>query len=157
MRRPLILFVLACLLAGCGASTASRAPATGGHTSPGATAAASAGPVPAATAFIAALAGGDDAAAQGMENATMLAAAPAAALGRIWQQLVGQYGPYGGTGTATLAAVPPYTNVTVRVEFAHAAVALGVTVDTAGKVAGLHVLGVTPTGGSGSPAAPSSS
>jgi hypothetical protein len=111
------------------------------------------GPSPAGIgrAFIEALSRGDDAAAQGMEDATMLAAAPAAQLGRIWQQFVTQFGAFESIGAVSATAQAPYTVAVVETTFARAKVALTVTVDGSGQVSGLHVAAVTaPSSGPGS-------
>ncbi len=110
-------------------------------------------------AFVEALARGDVAAAERMEDDTMRGAAPAAALGQLWTQIVGQFGDYRGIGEVTTADASPYRNATVSTAFAQATVPLIVTVDGAGRVAGLHLgqPGPAPSSGSspGSSAGPS--
>ena len=172
MARRLSLVALACLLAAaCGstastpspsaapgasaapaASAASAAPATSAPSAPGTSAApSSADPAAVAQAFILALAQGNDAAAQAMENGEMLAAAPADKLGTLWSQFVAQFGPYGRIGAVTTATQAPYTIATVHTIFASGTVALSVAIDASGKVAGLHVASVP------SPASPAPS
>jgi len=90
-------------------------------------------------AFIEALAAGDTAAAEAMEDATMRAAAPAAALGELWGQLVAQFGAFGGLGGAEVKEQAPYMIATVQARFADATVPLIVTVTGDGLVAGLHL------------------
>ncbi|MCJ7711735.1 MAG: DUF3887 domain-containing protein, partial [Chloroflexi bacterium] len=125
---------------------ASAAPATpsGGTTDPAAI----------GRAFIEALAAGDMTAAEAMEDATMRKAAPAAALGQLWGQILGQFGAYGGLGGVTLEEKPPYVTATVETHFLNAAVPLLVTVSGDGLVAGLH-LGQPGPATSGSPSSAS--
>ena len=101
-------------------------------------------------AFVDALARGDTAAAEAMEDGTMRAAAPAAALGQLWQQLVDQFGAFGSLGSVETAEAAPYVNATVEAVFANATVPLIVTVTADGRVAGLH-LGTPVPAGSSSP------
>ena len=108
-----------------------------------------------ARAFLDALAKGDGAAAEALEDGTMRSAAPAAALTQLWGQLVGQFGAFGSFGEAATADAPPYTNVTVPVAFAKATVPLIVTVDKDGHVAGLHLGTPVPIGTSAPSASPS--
>jgi len=124
-----------------------------------------AGPDPAAIglAFIQALARGDTAAAEAMEDDTMRAAAPASSLGTLWGQIVGQFGAFAGFGDVATQAKAPFTIATVPVAFVNATVPLLVTVDAAGRVSGLH-LGTPvpagspgPSGSSSVPASPSAS
>ncbi len=136
----------------------------GQGSSPGA--AASAGPSgeppsdPAAIgrAFIEALAAGDVAAAEAMEDPTMRAAAPAASLAVLWSQLQDQFGTYGGMLDTSTAAQDPYTNVTVTASFAKATVPLIVTVSSDGLVAGFHLgqpgPAATPDGSAGASVEP---
>jgi uncharacterized protein len=90
-------------------------------------------------AFIEALAAGDTATAEAMEDATMRGAAPAAALGQLWEQMVAQFGAFGGLGDVTVAEQEPYMVATVGARFAKATVPLLVTVTDEGLVAGLHL------------------
>ena len=105
-------------------------------------------------AFIEALASGDTAAAEAMEDDTMRKAAPAAALSQLWGQIVAQFGAFAGLGDVTTQVKPPYINATVQAAFANAAVPLIVTLDGNGRVAGFHLGEPVPAG---SPASPSSS
>lgn len=162
-RRLLLIVVASVLVAACGSATSTPpSAATPSSSVPGATAqapgasvgspAASVAPASPATspttgsdpastgqAFIVALAQGNYAAAQAMEDSTMLAAAPADKLATIWQQFVAQFGTYARVGAATTTTQAPYTVVTVHTIFASGTVALNVAIDAAGKVAGLHV------------------
>jgi len=106
-------------------------------------------------AFIDALSRGDFSGAQATEDEAMRAAAPAAALGQLWQQFEAQFGAFERLGAVGTTAQAPYTIATVETVFANAALALNVTVDGAGRVAGLHVGKVTSAspGPSASPAA----
>ena len=151
MKRPLELALVlavavplaATSLAGCGGPTA---------TSPSATPDAAA----IAHAFVGYLAAGDAQSAQSLEDTAMVNAAPAANLANIWQQLVAQYGAFSNLGDVTVASQPPYLNASVPANFAQAIVTLTVTVDGSGKVAGLHVGAVTPTGSGGPEQSPAS-
>ncbi len=107
-------------------------------------------------AFVEALAAGDTAAAEAMEDDTMRSAAPAAALGQLWDQVVGQFGAYQGIGTVETAVTAPYVNATVTTGFARATVPLIVTVDADGRIAGLHLgqPGPAPSGASSAPPSP---
>ena len=91
------------------------------------------------TAFIEAIARGDGAAAEALEDATMRGAAPAAALAQLWDQLVAQHGAFDRIGAVTTTAQAPYTIAAVPVRFANDIVTLTVPVDATGHVAGLHL------------------
>ena len=74
-------------------------------------------------------------------DAAMQKAAPPAAVEKIWQQLVTQYGPYQGHGAASdLPAPAPYRNVVVPVTFGKQVVGLQFSYDAQGAVAGLHLV-----------------
>ena len=74
-------------------------------------------------------------------DAAMQKAAPPAALEKIWQQLVAQYGPYRGHGAASdLPAPAPYRNVVVPVTFGKQVVGMQFSYDAQGAVAGLHLV-----------------
>jgi dienelactone hydrolase len=92
-----------------------------------------------ARAFVEALASGDTATAEAMEDETMRSAAPAAALGQLWDQVVAQFGAYQGIGAIETASKAPFVNATIATSFAGATVPLIVTVDQDGRVAGLHL------------------
>jgi hypothetical protein len=95
----------------------------------------------AAGAAVAAMAAGQWAAAGKGFNAAMQKAAPPAALEKIWQQLVAQYGPYQGHGVASdLPAPVPYRNVVVPVTFGRQVVGMQFSYDAQGAVAGLHLV-----------------
>ena len=172
IRSLLVLAVASLVLAACGSGNAS--PSSGSATpavpaTPDASASPSAGPgssqaaSPAATvglAFVSALAGGDMAAAEAMEDATMRGAAPAAALTQLWSQLEGQFGAFTGVGDVAVKDAAPFVNATVTAYFANATVPLIVTVDAEGHVAGFHLgapgpAASPPGGSSATPAAPS--
>jgi dienelactone hydrolase len=153
-----VALALAALLVACGPASS-----TSPTLSPAVSAVPSAASSPAADdqvavarAFIGALARGDTAAAEAMEDAVMRDAAPAATLGVLWGQFEAQFGAFGGLGTAETAAAAPYTNVVLEGEFADALVPLIVTVTADGLVAGLHLGAPVPVA-SGSPAGPSPS
>jgi len=96
-------------------------------------------PAAVAVAFLEALSSGDAVAAEGMEDATMRSAAPAAALTQLWDQIVGQYGAFSGLGASESAQQGAFTNVTIQGLFSDATVPLIVTVNGDGQVAGLHL------------------
>lgn len=74
-------------------------------------------------------------------DAAMQKATPPAAVEKIWQQLVTQYGPYQGHGAASdLPAPAPYRNVVVPVTFGKQVVGLQFSYDAQGAVAGLHLV-----------------
>ncbi|HZL14639.1 MAG TPA: DUF3887 domain-containing protein, partial [Verrucomicrobiae bacterium] len=104
------------------------------------------------SAFVAALARGDDASAEAMEDATMRAAAPGAALGKLWGQFVAQYGAFGGIGTVTTTAQAPFTIAAVETSFANSTVTLTVAISSGGQVSGLHVAKVVPSSSAPAPA-----
>ena len=105
--------------------------------------------------FVSALARGDFAAAEGMEEGQMRAAAPAAQLSSIWQGFVGQYGAFDSVGVVSTASDPPYTIAIVSTQFANYLVGLRVTVDGSGEVTGLFV-GSAVAGGPSASVAPAS-
>ncbi len=144
LRRLAVLMVVLLVFSACAASTPTPAPSPA-PTSAAASRVPVSGPSPAGIgrAFIEALSRGDGAAAQGMEDATMLVAAPAAQLGQIWQQFVTQFGAFESIGSVSVTAQAPYTVAVVETTFARAKVALTVTVDGSGQVSGLHVAAVT--------------
>jgi hypothetical protein len=172
VRSALILAVASLVLAACGSGAAG--PSAGSATSavpasPDASASPSAGPgstqptSPASAvglAFVHALAEGDMAAAEAMEDATMRGAAPAAALTQLWSQLEGQFGAFAGVGDTAIKEAAPFVNATVTTYFANATVPLIVTVDAEGHVAGFHLgapgpAASPPGGSSATPVAPS--
>ena len=169
-RRSLALVLFASLLAACGSAPPSPSPPAppGGPSSSAGSTRATVAPSPAASAdpaaighaFIDALSRGDTAGAQAMEDAAMLAAAPAPKLGQLWQGLVAQYGAFQSIGTTSTQSQPPYTIAVVAVAFAGATVTLTVAVNSSGQVGGLHVAAVGPApsaGPAGSPPPPSAS
>ena len=162
-RRPLVVLV-ALLLAACGSGVATNAPASGSPSPAGAPSSAgspssgaaslsapSGDPASIGAAFVAALARGDDASAEAMEDATMRAAAPGAALGKLWAQFVAQYGAFGGVGTVTTTAQAPYTIAAVETSFANSTVTLTVAISSGGQVSGLHVAKVVPSSSAPAP------
>jgi uncharacterized protein len=90
-------------------------------------------------AFVEALARGDLAAAEALEDGTMRAKAPAAVLGTIWEQLQAQLGAFEAIESVRVDDQPPYRLAMARTRFALATVDLQVTVDEAGHVAGFFV------------------
>ena len=133
MVRRLVLVCLALLLAAC---------SSGASPSPSAVPSISAGPPEPASigrAFIDAVSRGDNAAAQALEDEAMLAAAPAAKLGELWQAIVTQYGAFQSIGRVEASEQPPYTIVSVETVFANATVPIQVTVTSGGQVGGLYL------------------
>jgi dienelactone hydrolase len=126
-RAVLVLVAVALCVAAC-------SPGSGETTPTGSFSTASVG-----SSFVSALARGNFAAAEGMEDAQMSAAAPAAHLSSIWQGFVGQYGAFESVGAVSTASDPPYTIAIVSTQFANYLVGLRVTVDSSGEVAGLFV------------------
>ena len=169
IRSSLPLVVASLVLAACGSSPASpssgsvepavpASPDTSASAEPSPSQAAS--PAAVGLAFVTALAEGDMAAAEGMEDATMRGAAPAAALTQLWSQLEGQFGAFTAAGDVAVEDADPFVKATVTAYFANATVPLIVTVDAEGRVAGLHLgapgPAATPPGGSSAtPASPS--
>ncbi len=148
--RRLLIALVALGLAACSAGEASPS------TSPSGSPAVPVGPGdPAAIgrAFIEAIAAGDTAAAEAMEDPTMRGAAPAAVLAQLWGQFETQFGAFVAIDGVTVEASGPYQNATVQARFANALVPLIVTVADTDQVAGLH-LG-EPVPGSATPASPS--
>ena len=150
-RRALVVLV-AFLVAACGSGTATTSPAPGSVAPAGASSqpaspsggaaslsAPNADPASIGAAFVAALARGDDASAEAMEDATMRAAAPGAALATLWAQFVAQYGAFGAVGTVTTTVQAPYTIAAVETSFAKSTVTLTVAITSSGQVSGLHV------------------
>lgn len=135
---------LALLVAGCGASAPTPSGAVpsdrpGASGSPPATPGGADDAAAVGQAFVEAIAAGDLAAAEAMEDEAMRAAAPAAALGVIWSQLVDQFGAFERFGDVETQEQAPYTRATVPAVFANATVPLLVTVAADGRVAGLHL------------------
>ncbi len=162
LRRVMLIVLVPLLLAACGSSaltpTGGRASSPSPAPPGGATPSGAGDPAAIGAAFIGALSRGDDAAAEGMEDATMRAAAPGPALGQIWAQFVAQYGAFQAIGTVTTTTQAPYTIAAVATQFANSAVTLTVAISSAGQVSGLHVAKVAPASSSpGSPSSPSSS
>ena len=146
LRRIILVALVSFGLVGCGAG-ATPTPSDG--LSPSAQPGADGGdPAAVGRAFVAALARGDAAAAEEMADDAMRAAAPAASLAQLWQQLVAQFGAFEGLGDVETSEQAPYTIVTVQAAFANAILPLLVTVAGDSRVAGLHL---------GEPAAPGSS
>lgn len=154
MVRVMLVTLVSLALGACTSGSVTPPPTTapGGTSAPAPSADTDPGAI--GRAFIDALARGDTAAALAMEDATMAKAAPAAALGKLWGQLVAQFGAFGSLGDTTTKEKAPYANVTVQAAFANATVPLTVTVDGDGHVAGFHLGEPVPPG---SPASPSGS
>lgn len=162
--RLAVAVLLAIGLIGCGpAATSPSIPASEPPpASPAASSAAGTGDAAAvARAFLEALAGGDAAGAEAMEDDTMRQAAPAATLGALWAQFEAQFGAFGSFGDSETTDAAPYTNVVVATSFEKATVPLIVTVTTDGLVAGLHlgepvpVSSSAPSGAASASASPS--
>lgn len=146
----IVLFVLG--LGACASGEESPSPDTSSAPSP--SSGTDGGDPPAvAAAFLEALARGDTTAAEAMEDDTMRAAAPAATLAQLWDQLVGQFGTFSELGGSASSEQGAHTNVTVQGLFTDATVPLIVSVDPDGKVAGLH-LGAPEPADSGSTTSP---
>ncbi|MCU0483420.1 MAG: alpha/beta fold hydrolase [Chloroflexi bacterium] len=103
-------------------------------------------------AYVEALAAWDFAAAEALEDATLRAQAPAAALGAIWTQLQGQLGAFESIESVRVTDQAPYRLVMVRSRFARAIVDLQVTVDESGRVGGFFVRPATDGSAAPSPA-----
>jgi thioesterase domain-containing protein len=143
VRRMMLVTLLALGLAGC-ASSASSSPSPSAPTATPTPSLAPSGPAgldagAVGRAFVDALARGDGAAAEAMEDDTMRAAAPASMLEQLWGQLVAQYGAFERFGDVETQEQAPYTRATVPAVFANATVPLLVTVAEDGRVAGLHM------------------
>jgi dienelactone hydrolase len=164
LRRVILIVLVPLLLAACGSSaptpTAGRtsppSPASPGSAVPSG-APGTGDPATIGAAFIAALSRGDDAAAEGIEDATMRAAAPGPALGRLWAQFVAHYGAFQAIGTITTTTQAPYTIAAVATQFANSTVTLTVAISGARQVSGLHVAKVAPSSSSPGSSAASSS
>ncbi len=154
VRRMMLIALVSLGLVGCGAGASPSSDVS----SPGASPLGGEAGDPAAVgrAFVDAIAGGDTAAAEALEDDTMRAAAPAASLDQLWQQLVGQFGAFQRLGATETLAQAPYTLVTIEGMFENANLPLLVTVDSDGRVAGFH-LGEPSAPGSPGPSAPPAS
>lgn len=111
-------------------------------------ASAAAGPnlITTATTVVALVAKGDAAAAERYFSPVLQAAAPAAKLQQLWQQLTAQLGAFERqTGTQEQIA-NGIQSVFVRCHFARATADLVISFDSAGKIDGLHVAHIQPTG-----------
>ncbi len=156
LRRLIVTLVAVSVLAGCGSTSVAPSPAGAPGGTAGAPTATGGDPASIGRAFIGALATGDDAGAEAMEDAAMRAAAPAASLGQLWQQFVARYGAFQGIGGVTTTVQAPYTIAAVDTNFAHSTVTLTVTVAASGQVAGLHVAAVAPAPSQAASEAPAS-
>jgi dienelactone hydrolase len=150
--RRLLIALVAVGLAACGPGGSSPSADTG---SSAPTPAGPADPAAVGRAFIEALAAGDTATAESMEDAKMRAAAPAAALGQLWDQIETQFGAFAAIDGVVVEAADPYINATVQARFANAMVPLIVTVTDTGQVAGLHLGEPVPASGAPASASPS--
>ncbi len=144
-RSGLVLAAMALCVAACGSGSSQATSASSFST-------ASVG-----KAFVSALARGDFAAAEGMEDGQMRAAAPAAHLSSIWQGFVRQYGTFDSVGAVATSSDPPNTIAIVSTQFARYLVGLRVTVDRSGEVAGLFVNSAVAAGPSASGSIPPAS
>lgn len=149
MARRMLVALFVSLVAGSCASAGLSPSAGPSATEPGQspTASSAASPVPSgsgdpmavARAYVEALASGNTAGAEAMEDPKLRGAAPAAKLASLWSSIVAQFGAYQGIGGATLAEAAPFTNVTVDALFANASLPLVVTLASDGQVAGFHL------------------
>lgn len=161
MARRLLLALLVSLVVGaCGsagpstsADGASGTSPSSPGASPGGTSGTSGSGDPASNgrAYIEALASGNVAGAEAMENPNLRNAAPASKLAPLWSSIVAQFGAYEGIGGVMVADAAPFTNVTVDALFANASLPLIVTLAADGQVAGFHLGSPGPAH---SPAAP---
>ncbi len=160
MRSLPLLVALALGLAACttAAPSSSPSPSAAVTAAPASAPASPAetGPAAVGRAYVDALARGDTAAAEAMQDDTMRAAAPAAALGQLWEQLIAQFGAFREIGAVTTTEQAPYTTATVQASFEDFTVPLLVTVAVDGRVAGFH-LGQPVPADPGSPSSPSPS
>ena len=134
-RRWSAVLLMTLLVASCGPGGATPSPSPTGSGSDAATI---------GRAYITALSEGDWAGAQAMEDPAMVAAAPAAQLQQLVQQLEAQYGALRSIGAVTTVTQAPYTIAEVQVSFATATLTLAVAITSDGQVAGLHVAAATP-------------
>ena len=148
MLRRLLVALVAATLAGCATTSSTSLPSTAVPNTPSGVDTAAIG-----RAFVDAIARGDCAAAEAMEDAAMRSAAPATKLADGWQALVEPYGAFQSFGAVTTGTEPPYTYATVETNFVKASVSIQVTVDGRGRVAGLYVGQVSAPSGS-SPSTP---
>jgi hypothetical protein len=158
------LAVVSLGLVGCGSGSSTPSPSAPSAPPDGATPATAAptgaaanDPAAIGRAFVDALASGDTAAAEAVEDATMRAAAPAAGLAQLWQQIVAQAGAFQGLGAVTTSEQAPYTIAIIQGNFAAASAPLLVTVNGDGRVAGLHLGAPVPAGSPTASASPSAS
>ncbi len=158
---PTVLLALAALsLVGLGACSTSGAGSTPAGGSPGPDGSGQPGdgdPAAMARRYVEALAGGDYATAEGMADATMRSAAPAASLATLWGQIQDQFGTYAGIVDTSVAAQDPYTNVTVTASFENATLPLVVTLSADGLVSGFHLGQPGPAASPGGSSSPSGS
>jgi dienelactone hydrolase len=160
--RAVTVVLIPTLLVACGTRSPTPAPAAAattpaavgptGSATASAPANSAADPASIGRAFIEALARGDWAGAQAMEDPVMAAAAPAAQLEQIAQSLVAQYGAYQSIGSVATTTQAAGTVAAVPVTFASATVTLNVSISNSGQVVGLHV-GQVAAAPSSSPAA----
>jgi CubicO group peptidase (beta-lactamase class C family) len=117
-------------------------------TSPPPGARASSGPssVTIATRVVSLVAKGDYSAAERYFSPALQAAAPAAQLQQIWQQLTTQLGAFRRQTGTTVQTAGGVQSVFVHCVFAKATADLVISFDDSGKVDGLHATNVQPTG-----------
>lgn len=144
--RLMLVALVSLGLAACSAGGASPSAGGGAVGTPGSEPSGSDTAAAIGRSFVDAIARGDLAAAEAMEDDTLRGAAPAAGLGQLWGQITGQMGAFGSIGDVTTQAQAPYTVATVIVQFANASLPLLVTVDANGRVAGLHLGQPVPAG-----------
>lgn len=94
--------------------------------------------VPKAVSFIKTLAKGDFKAAETNFTGQMKEAAPPAKLGEIWQGLISQVGAFQGTGESNSVVQHGFTTIVVKTNFKSRTLGIGVTFDSAHRIAGMH-------------------
>lgn len=99
-----------------------------------------------ATTFVTLLAKGDFAAAERFFSPTLQAAAPVATLRLIWDGLIARYGAFERQAGAAVQQAAGAQNVVVRCVFARDTADLVVSIQQDGKIGGLHVTNVQPSG-----------
>src|ERR1035437_6479166 len=110
----------------------------------GGRAAAASSPTATATTVVSLVAKGDDATAERYFSPALQAAAPAERLRQIWEQLTAQLGAFERQTGATEQTASGIQNVFVHCLFAQASADVVISVDSAGKVAGLHLANMQP-------------
>lgn len=97
--------------------------------------------VPRAVAFVRTLAKGDYQAAEADFTAQMKQAAPPEKLRDVWQNMLSQFGSFQDTGATKSVVQDGYTTVVVKTDFKTRSFGMAVTFDSAGRIAGMHLVG----------------